>query len=209
MKEVLKLMAAAALLVFSPPARGLKYPDSQDPKEFSAQVEAMILQSIDEESPIIGNYSGKRDQLVKEDTRDWESILEKIANHPEQFGVDASRQALSLAHHRGTFLKSPGMVQGAIKVFHFEKNSALQQIDESLSRGEPVSHLATTRFGGYIAMSLRTLKTLICCKRSSFTSTATMRGKWGRSKIMDPVISPMPSRNTEMPAILTKPRNSR
>jgi hypothetical protein len=143
-----------ALMIFAD-ARGVKFPDSQDPKVFSKQIESMINDSIDTETSIISSSNPELSLLTKEDSRDWESTLSKIANHPDLYGTKKSMIALDIANHRGTLLKSPELIQAAINLFQIERDRSLQKMDEYLSNGEPIHYTAWANLAGFIAESLR------------------------------------------------------
>lgn len=152
MKQIKYLMVLAISLIASviSQARGLKLPESQDPVEFSRQLESMIIDSVAKDLPIL-EFQGSRNELIENDSRNWEATLAKIVADPGKYGSSASRISLDLIKYRKKEPTSSEVTAAVIKLFQFEKNSALQKMDEYVSQGEAIDYYPRSIVGTFIS----------------------------------------------------------
>ncbi|MBX3743569.1 MAG: hypothetical protein KF712_21465 [Akkermansiaceae bacterium] len=76
------------------------YPESEDPNEFSRQVEEFII-ARSSSGGLRDVYDRTNENLLKEDKRDWEETFARMMRKPQDYGINRSFLAFEAARFRG------------------------------------------------------------------------------------------------------------
>lgn len=115
---------------------GDEYPTSDDPEEFSRQAEEFLVQRLKLGRPVINRDGPQQPTPLKDDKRDWESVLARIHGDPAKYGFDMSLITLNIASARGT-AKDPKIVEAASRYWEARIHEADERYQYYAAQGNP------------------------------------------------------------------------
>ncbi|MBX3741885.1 MAG: hypothetical protein KF712_12885 [Akkermansiaceae bacterium] len=131
-----------------------EYPTSDDPQEFSRQAEEFFLQSLKLGRPFINTEGPQQPTPIKDDKRDWESVLARIIGDPAKYGFETSLIASNVTPFRGTS-KDPRIVAARSLYWEARIREADERYEHYAAQGKPKYPLITSGLGSTIPWILR------------------------------------------------------
>lgn len=153
----LKLIYVFLILVFfntNGLAQRPELPFSDDAEEFGREVERFVMAISESGEGFTNPYNRTREQLIKDDSRDWETALTRMIGAPDEYGLTVSQGALEVARMRQTESR-PEIVKAVIRLFHAHVEQTLEKIAETTARGEAVPDHVNVPLSGFITSILR------------------------------------------------------
>ena len=133
---------------------GDEYPTSDDPQEFSRQAEEFFIQRLKLGGPLINPNGSEQPTPLKDDKRDWESVLARIHGDPAKYGFEMSQIALNIASLRGT-AKDPKMIEATSRFWEARVREADERYEHYAAQGKPKYPLITSGLGSTVPRILR------------------------------------------------------
>lgn len=157
MNTNLKLIHVFLILVFFSTnglAQRPELPFSDDAEEFGREVERFVMAISESGEGFTNPYNRTREELIKDDSRDWEKALTRMIGAPDEYGLTVSQGALEVARMRQTESR-PEIVKAVIRLFHAHVEQTLEKIAETTARGEEVPDHVNVPLSGFLTSILR------------------------------------------------------
>lgn len=129
-------------------------PTADDAEEFGHEVERFVMAISESGEGFTNPYNRTREEMIKEDSRDWETALTRMIGDPDEYGLRASQGALEVARMRQTESR-PEIVKAVIRLFHAHVAETMEKIAKTTAQGEEVPDHVNVPLSGFTTSILR------------------------------------------------------